>query len=173
MYIHTSFSHTFSKERTVKDKQSRLKIIQHLIDSQNISNQESLSALLLEEGFTVTQATLSRDLKLLGVVKVRGSDGGYRYSLPAANPLKENQGAYQNDFLRGFLSIELSGNIGVLRTLPGHASSVALALDQMELDTILGCVAGDDTIIIVLAKDVDQELFFQELRDKFPGLEVG
>lgn len=154
------------------DRTSRLKIIQSLIRENPVSSQEDLSSLLLAQGISITQATLSRDLKLLGVGKTRVENGNYVYSLPENNPLKENQKAYQQDFLRGFLSLELSINVGVIRTLAGHASAVALALDQMEVESLLGCVAGDDTVILVIRAQVSTEKFLQELRDAFPGLEV-
>ena len=97
----------------------------------------------------MTQATLSRDLKRLGIGKAPSNDGGYTYILSEGEVKPGSDATYIQDFTRGFLSIEFSGNLGLMRTLPGHASSVASALDNLRIREVLGTIAGDDTVLIV------------------------
>src|SRR5512137_2691911 len=102
----------------------RLARLRQLVAGREARSQEQLLRLLEQEGFEVTQATLSRDLKQLRVGKLPDGRGGYRYVLPesgAAGP----ESSLIEDFRRGFLTIEFSGNQGVIKTLPGHANSVA------------------------------------------------
>jgi transcriptional regulator of arginine metabolism len=155
----------------MKERHIRLKAIKRIIRSNKIASQEALLGYLQEEGFTVTQATLSRDLKLLKVGKVSQGESGYYYALPGEEERKESEKGYIQDFQRGYVSIEFSGNIGVVRTLTGHANSVALALDNMNMEEILGTIAGDDTVMLVLREGVTVEAFLGKFREKVPDLE--
>jgi transcriptional regulator of arginine metabolism len=155
----------------MKERHIRLKAIKRIIRSNKIASQEALLGYLQEEGFTVTQATLSRDLKLLKVGKVSQGESGYYYALPGEEERKESEKGYIQDFQRGYVSIEFSGNIGVVRTLTGHANSVALALDYMNMEEILGTIAGDDTVMLVLREGVTVEAFLGKFREKVPDLE--
>lgn len=155
----------------MKERDIRLKAIKRIIRNNRISSQEALLGYLQEEGFNVTQATLSRDLKLLKVGKVSQGENGYYYTLPGEEERKESEQGYIQDFQRGYVSIEFSGNLGVVRTLSGHADSVALALDNMNMDEILGTIAGDDTVMLVLSEGVTGEEFLTKLREKIPDLE--
>ncbi len=155
----------------MKDRSARLRIIRHLIKNDRIESQESLLSRLEGEGFTLTQATLSRDLKLLKVGKV--SDGSRSvYVLPDEDSHKESIRNYLRDVKRGWISVDFSGNIAVVSTLAGHANSVAFALDRMEIPEILGTVAGDDTVILVLRESVSREAAVSAFRSRFPGLEI-
>ncbi len=155
----------------MKERHIRLKAVKRIIRSNKIASQEALLGYLQEEGFTVTQATLSRDLKLLKVGKVSQGESGYYYALPGEEERKESEKGYIQDFQRGYVSIEFSGNIGVVRTLTGHANSVALALDNMNMEEILGTIAGDDTVMLVLREGVTVEEFLRKFREKVPDLE--
>ncbi|UOY02666.1 arginine repressor [Blastococcus sp. PRF04-17] len=125
-----------------------------LIESQPVTSQTQLAALLAESGVEVTQATLSRDLEELGAVKLRGSDGApASYVLPPENaPLRPAQAAPARlirllaDLL---VHAEGSANLAVLRTPPGAAQFLASALDKVGLPEVLGTIAGDDTVLVI------------------------
>lgn len=155
----------------MKERQVRLKAIKRIIRNNRVASQETLLGFLEEEGFSVTQATLSRDLKLLKVGKVSEGQSGYYYTLPGDEDRKESERSYVQDFQRGYVSLEFSRNIGVVRTLTGHANSVALSLDNLNMEEILGTIAGDDTVMIVLRENVNTEEFIEKLREKIPDLE--
>jgi transcriptional regulator of arginine metabolism len=136
----------------MKQRHERHNAISGIITSEKIDNQEELLLKLVKSGFNVTQATLSRDLKALAVYKKPDSAGGYYYSLPEDAAVPPN-----NDlFLSGYKSIAFSGNTGVVKTLPGYAASIASIIDSRNIDDILGTVAGDDTIIVVLKEGADR-----------------
>lgn len=156
----------------MKGRSQRLKTIRHIIRSNRVSSQEILLSLLENEGFSVTQATLSRDLKSLRVGKVSEGEDGYYYTMPSEEERRESERAYLQDVQRGFIGMEFSANIAVVRTLPGHANSVAAALDNLGLGDVIGTVAGDDTIILVLREDSDREEFREEMRQRIPEVEV-
>jgi transcriptional regulator of arginine metabolism len=163
----------------VKERFSRLKAIKKIIRSYRIESQESLLEHLDKEGYSVTQATLSRDLKLLRVGKISDGWSGYYYALPGEGERQpetdESRAAektYAQDLLRGYVAIDFSGNLAVMKTLSGHANSVAFALDNLAVDGIVGTIAGDDTILIVLAEGVSHDDLIESLREKVPELEV-
>lgn len=155
----------------MKERSVRLRLIKKVIKNNRIESQEHLLDLLGEEGFGVTQATLSRDLKYLKVGKISDGRQGYYYALPGEEQKKESERNYADDFLRGYIGLEFSGNLGVVKTLPGHANSVALALDNLDLKDLLGTIAGDDTILLVLREGTDAEVFSGQLKSKIPDLE--
>lgn len=130
-----------------------------LVSSRELSKQEELMDELRRAGYDSAQATLSRDLKLLGVVKAQNDNGRYVYMLP-------NKKAYRNVSNNhitvaamnrlGALGVRFSGNMAVVKTLPGHASHVAYDIDHAELEFVVGTVAGDDTVFVVLEEDTDR-----------------
>ncbi|MDR1315445.1 MAG: ArgR family transcriptional regulator [Spirochaetales bacterium] len=155
----------------MKERQNRLKAIKRIIKGNRVASQEELLGLLIAEGFSVTQATLSRDLKLLKVGKVSEGQTGYYYTLPGDEDRRESEKSYVQDFQRGYVSIEFSNNVGVVRTLTGHANSVALALDNLGMEEILGTIAGDDTVLMVMRGGVAGSIIIDKLREKIPDLE--
>ncbi|MDR1931233.1 MAG: ArgR family transcriptional regulator [Spirochaetales bacterium] len=155
----------------MKERQIRLKTIKRIIKTNRVASQEELLGFLIAEGYSVTQATLSRDLKLLKVGKVSEGQTGYYYTLPGEEDRRESEKSYVQDFQRGYVSIEFSHNLGVVRTLTGHANSVALALDNLGMEEILGTIAGDDTVLIVLKERVSGSDIIEKLREKIPDLE--
>ena len=155
----------------MKDRIARQKAISRRIRGSRVSNQEDLLAGLQKEGFSVTQATLSRDLKSLRVGKIYDGTSGYYYAIPSDEQVKESVKQYTQDLLRGWLSIQFSGNLGVVKTLAGHADSVAIALDNLDLTGLLGTVAGDDTVILVLEEGAAGIDLAADLEKKVP--EVG
>lgn len=137
----------------MKSKNNRLDAIKIIISSKEIGSQEELLQELLKEGYQLTQATLSRDLKQLKVAKAASMNGNYVYVLPNNTMYKrmtEQHSAMEMLRIDGVRGIEFSGNLAVIRTRPGYASSVAYDIDNRDFDEVLGTIAGDDTILLVL-----------------------
>jgi transcriptional regulator of arginine metabolism len=156
----------------VKERKERLKLVKKLIKTRRIESQEALLSFLQQEGFAITQATLSRDLKLLKVGKIADGER-YVYSLPGEEELRETERAYINDFLRGYISIEWSGNMVVIKTFSGHSDAVALAMDNLGLDDVLGTIAGrDNTVFVCLRQGVTGEDFICRMKKSIPELET-
>lgn len=155
----------------MKEKNTRQQAIRRLIEVNRISSQEDLLELLRMEEYDITQATLSRDLKTLRVGKIYDGGSGYYYAIPSDEQIRETTKQYIQDLLRGWLSIQFSGNLGVIKTLAGHADSVAIALDNLDIAGLVGTVAGDDTIILVIEEQISKIQFIEELKKKIPEIE--
>jgi transcriptional regulator of arginine metabolism len=153
------------------DRSIRLARLRHLIETRRVNSQEMLLHLLEKEGFRVTQATLSRDLKYLKVGKVPDGRGAYHYTFSDGSSKVGSDKSLVEDFQRGFISLEFSGNQGLIKTLPGHASTVAFALDNLSVREVLGTIAGDDTILVVPRDGVSRPQLFAALCRRIPGLE--
>ncbi|MCI6673098.1 MAG: ArgR family transcriptional regulator [Sphaerochaetaceae bacterium] len=152
----------------MRERSNRLAVVKELIKNNRIDNQDTLLDMLKHEGYHVTQATLSRDLKMLKVGKISDGWSGYYYALPENDMVSESEKSYIQDVRRGILSIEFSGNIGVVKTRPGHANSVGIALDILALPEILGTVAGDDTIFIILREGMTKEDLLESFKTRIP-----
>lgn len=155
----------------MKERLARLKAIKRLIKNNRIASQDELLTYLQRDGFDVTQATLSRDLKLLKVGKVSDGNASYVYALPSDEERAEGEQILVQDFLRGYVSIDWSGNIVVIKTFGGHADSVSNALDCMNMDEILGTVAGDNCIFACLREGVTGKQFMNALKLRIPDIE--
>ena len=139
-------------------KNSRHQLIVDLLSNHEVRSQPELLDLLVEQGVTVTQATLSRDLVELDAVRVRAHSGGLVYAVPAeggdrrpAAPGESAAAAHRLQRLLGELlvSADASANMVVLRTPPGAAQFLASALDKAEYGDVLGTIAGDDTVLVI------------------------
>ncbi|NGQ94698.1 transcriptional regulator ArgR [Brevibacillus sp. SYP-B805] len=122
--------------------------IRDIIANHEVETQDELVERLREAGFNVTQATVSRDIKELHLVKVPLPDGRYKYSMPAEqkfNPLQKLKRA----LLDSFVGIDHADNLIVMKTLPGNANTVAALIDGLSWPEIMGTIAGDDTILII------------------------
>ena len=155
------------------DRSLRLARLRHIIETHPVNSQDTLLHLLNDEGFRVTQATLSRDLKYLKVGKVPDGKGGYLYTFSDAASKVGSDKSLVEDFRRGFISIEFSGAQGVVKTLPGHASTVAFAIDNLNIHEVLGTIAGDDTILVVPRDGVSRSELLRALQLRIRGLEEG
>jgi transcriptional regulator of arginine metabolism len=151
----------------------RLSAIRRILARTPVSSQERLTELLRREGFRVTQATLSRDLKRLGIGKSPSPDGGYTYMLTEEEVKPGSNATWIQDFNRGFLSIDFSERLGLIRTLPGHASSVASALDHLRVHEVLGTIAGDDTVLVVPRTGVTPARLRRAMEARIPGFTGG
>lgn len=162
-----------NKYTTMKVKKDRLEALRMIISSQELGSQDELLAALKEEGFQLTQATLSRDLKQLKVAKAATMRGNYVYVLPNDTMYKRVSTPHSvREMMQvpGFLSINFSGNIGVIKTRPGYASSIAYNIDNSHIEEILGTIAGDDTIFIVIRQGAAKEEVIDALSDVVPNL---
>jgi transcriptional regulator of arginine metabolism len=122
--------------------------IREIIATKDIETQEELVEELKKAGYNVTQATVSRDIKELHLVKVPTNNGRYKYSLPADqrfNPLQK----LKRMLTESFVGIEKSENLIVMKTLPGNANAVGALIDNLDWPEIIGTIAGDDTILII------------------------
>ena len=156
----------------MKGRNSRLKSIKKLIKTTKIESQETLLGLLQKEGYEVTQATLSRDMKLLKIGKISDGNNGYIYALPSEDERQESEHTVGVVFLRGYISIECSGNIAVIKTYSGHADVVASALDTLALDEVIGTIAGGDNCVFAcLREGYTGDQFIASLKKRIPDVE--
>lgn len=149
------FAALLYKYTSVKNKSERLDAISKLLSAEEIGSQEELLQKLIAFGFDLTQATLSRDLKLLKVIKAPGSDGRYVYVMPGTVQPATDFGEALS--IGGVLSLEFSGNLAVVKTRPGFANGIASLIDEQLPQSIIGTIAGDDTILMVLKEGVRQK----------------
>lgn len=148
----------------VKMKADRQAMILTLISEHSIETQEDLQNMLMEAGFKVTQATISRDIRELRVTKVTGANGKQCYaSLSPKDP--DYMERYVRVLQDGYTSAEVAGNFLVVKTVIGMAMAVATALDNMEMPEIAGCVAGDDTIFVAARSNKDAVNLLAKIRD--------
>lgn len=157
----------------MRNKESRLEAIKMIVSSQAVSSQDELLRELAHLGYDMTQATLSRDLKLLKVVKVCTSEGSYRYVLPASplyRRVSDRHLTLSAMHGAGALSVKFSGNLAVIHTLPGHASHIAYDIDNRHFGEILGTLAGDDTIILVMAEGTERGRVLDCLAEVIPEI---
>jgi transcriptional regulator of arginine metabolism len=163
----------FIRGSLVKERLARLKAIKKLIKTYRIESQDELLGYLKKDNYSVTQATLSRDLKLLKVGKISDGNAGYYYTLPGDEERKESEKSYIQDFLRGYISIDWSGQMVVIRTFSGHSDSVALAIDNLGIDDILGTIAGrDNTVFVALREGYSGDDFLADMKLRIPELEA-
>lgn len=142
----------------MKGKKQRLEVIGKILRSEMISNQEELLNRLVDRGFNVTQATLSRDIKQLKITKVHEEDGSYAYKLPEQTTFK-----LLNSQVSAPANIEFSGNLAVIKTRPGYAMGIASDIDRSASEEILATIAGDDTILIVPREGISRERVMKAL----------
>ena len=130
-------------------KSKRHSAILKLIASENIETQEDLASLLSEQGYKVTQATVSRDIKELRLIRVQNGEGRYKYAT-----VERAESDLQDRFISMFsscvISISSSGNLIVIKTMPGSAAVAAEAIDSMRWNEIAGSIAGDNTIFVAI-----------------------
>lgn len=157
----------------MKIKTKRLEALRMLISSQELSNQEEVLKALEKEGFKLTQATLSRDMKQLKIAKAASMNGKYLYVLPNETMYRRvstPKSAREMLQTPGFVSIHFSGNMGVIRTRPGYASSIAYNIDSDTIPEVLGTIAGDDTIFVVLEENVSYDVVSHKLLNVIGGM---
>ena len=146
-------------------KNKRHAKILELISDRNVDTQEQLLALLQEEGFHVTQATISRDIKELRIIKELTSLGTYRYT-KSGSEVKGSFSSRLNTIFRECITgFDYAQNIIVIRTLPGLASAAGSAIDAMNMSMIVGSLAGDDTVIVIMRDSNAAAAFCGEIKN--------
>jgi len=144
-------------------KKERLSAILNLIDEFEIDTQEELTEKLIERGFNVSQATVSRDISELKLVKHAGREKKYKYVV-----IKKDFTSVSSKILNLYKSVVLSvcsaNNLIVIKTLSGNASTAGMAIDEMRFSQVLGTIAGDDTLLVITKNSFDAELIVKSLR---------
>ena len=135
-------------------KKNRLEKVIEIINEHEIGTQDELIEYLRREGYDVTQATVSRDIRELKLVKTMTGHGSYRYVLPQEDIQSQAALHISGALAETIVRAEYVGNLVVLHTFPGMANAIASEVDHLHHPDLLGCVAGDDTILIV-ARDAD------------------
>lgn len=149
-------------------KKNRHTTIKEIILSEDITNQDMLLNSLIVKGFDVTQATLSRDIKELKIIKAPTTRGNYAYQLADAVVNSAENRMPLSSF--GFLGIEFSGQLAVIKTRPGYAMAIAGEIDSKANQTILGTVAGDDTILLIPKDNISREEVLASLSSFIPNM---
>jgi transcriptional regulator of arginine metabolism len=152
----------------VTTKFDRQGVILRLVREHRLSTQEEVAEALRREGLEAVQATISRDIAQLGLVKVRDEDGRLVYALPGAADL-DRLSELTSALRRWAVSLDPSANLLVIRTPPGYANALARAIDQAQLPDVLGTVAGDDTITVIAREGVKGADIERELRHHLEG----
>ncbi|EEX17225.1 arginine repressor [Prevotella veroralis] len=157
----------------MKVKNSRLEALKMLISSMELSSQEEVLRALKTEGFQLTQATLSRDLKQLKVAKAASMNGKYVYILPnetmykrVTTPRKATEMLQRS----GYISVKISDQLAIVKTRPGYASAIAYDIDASDSDLILGTIAGDDTIFVAIREGVTRGQILRVLSYVIPEI---
>ena len=145
-------------------KSKRQAKIMEIISTTNVETQEQLLAALQDAGFSSTQATISRDIKELRIVKELTSFGTYRYTTAAREVPSTFSGRLNTIFRECVTAVDYAQNIIVIHTLPGLASAAGSALDAMNMSVVLGTLAGDDTVMVVMRDNNAAAVFAGEIK---------
>ena len=149
-------------------KRQRHEVVVDLINKYDIETQEELAAYLKEEGFEVTQATVSRDIRELKLSKIATGNGKQKYII-----LKNDDSHLGDKYIRvlrdGFVSMNMAQNILVIKTVQGMAMAVAAALDAMKFPEIVGCIAGDDTIMAAIKSTDETKVVIDKVTEILEG----
>jgi len=155
-------------------KNRRLAIIQELVNLHAPNSQGKLLRLLHDKGFAITQTTLSRDIKELKISKMPNDKGSYIYTNPQGEAVSFNRNIYRNKTSyvsnRGFISIEFSYQLGIIKTRAGFASSIALDINTHASSVIIGTFVHENTILIIPREDVTRNEILNILEAIIPGM---
>lgn len=149
-------------EATDRMKDDRQSAILEIIGSHDIETQEELAKLLLKRGFRVTQATISRDIKELHLIKIQAESGSYKYAVNEVNTALNTEKLLRV-FKETVLDVQAAGSLVVVSTLSGSASAAAEVVDNLEIDGIIGSIAGDNTIFVAV-QDAMVDVVVQKLK---------
>lgn len=138
--------------------------IREIIAHNDIETQDELVEFLRNLGYNVTQATVSRDIKELHLVKVPTNDGRYKYSLPADQRFNPQQ-KLKRTLMDSFVSIDQADNLLVMKTMPGNAHAIGALIDNLDWHDVLGTICGDDTILIICRSKVSADEASQRFLD--------
>jgi transcriptional regulator of arginine metabolism len=150
----------------MRSKQTRHAKIRELLQSQIIGTHEKLAAVLHDQRIEVSQSTLSKDLRELGIVRVPLADGSFRYTLPESGTTRRDHHILERELRDFMVSVERASNLLVVKVLPGRAQSLGAAVDSMEWDEVMGTIGGDDTLLVICSDEARAE----ELRGRIGAL---
>jgi len=164
MNTHAGWANFYApfEEDSLTSQEARRRLILAILRNEKVHSQEELQHRLRQEGKDVTQATLSRDLKFLGIARVPDPKEGYVYAVKEeVNATPEPY--LRDDISRGIVDVQYSGNLAVIHTKLGHGHSVAFAIDRLEIPEVLGTLGGEDTLLVVFREDADKSTFIKKL----------
>lgn len=144
-------------------KEQRQNALLDIVRTSSMETQEQLLEALKSRGFQCTQATVSRDIRELHLVKEMTARGTYQYALPISRMSKNPTERLQTIFREGVTSFDWAQNLVVLKTMPGLANAAAAALDKMDIPHMVGSIAGDDTVVLIMRTLQDAEQFCEDL----------
>lgn len=145
-------------------KQRRQKKILEIIEKNDVDTQSTLMELLLKSGFNATQATLSRDIRELRLIKILGKNGTYKYSVPTKEKNTTTESKLRSIFIDTIISVDYVSSTVVLKCHTGMANAACAALDNMNIKDVVGSIAGDDTIFVLLRNDQAAIEFVEEIK---------
>lgn len=144
-------------------RQKRQSAILDIIKEKVIETQKDLTDELINHGFDVTQATVSRDIKELRIIKKQTAGGGYRYAAPSLHSFPEAGARVKTIFSHSVVRVDYALNSVVVKTLPGMAQAAAITLEAMEWEDILGTIGGDDTVLVIMKNEKSAALLKEQL----------
>jgi transcriptional regulator of arginine metabolism len=144
-------------------KKLRHKKILEIIETMSIETQGQLTGCLIEEGFDVTQATVSRDIKELRLVKIADKGDKYKYALPGRENLEDKKRRYIALLSHSLINVQSAGNLVVLKSIPGSAQGCAIAVEMLDFKEIIGILAGDDTVFLAVTTPQAAEKITEEI----------
>lgn len=139
-------------------KKERHQLLRQLVQEETIRRQEDFVCILQESGINVTQATISRDMKELQLIKVPAHEGGYQYSLPPETNYNTSK-KLARLMKDAFVSIDIQKEMVLIKTLPGNAYALSALIDKVNYDEVFGCISGDDTVLVICKDESKAEDF--------------
>ena len=153
----------------MSNKRERQAAIQEIVQARSVGSQEELRRLLRQRGWDVTQATLSRDLREMRLARIPDAEGGVRYAVADGTPSDDVRPSLDLILPPLFRGVDGVSELAVLRTIPGGANSVGVALDLESWPDIIGTIAGDDTILIICRSSAARERIVRRIRSLAGG----
>lgn len=147
----------------MRNKQARQTRIRELLYEEAVDTHEKLAEILQQQGIEVSQSTLSKDLRELGVVRVPQATGGFRYTLPESGATLRDRHILERELQDFLVQAEQAANLVIVRTLSGHAQSVCEAIDRIGWEEVGGTIAGENTIFIAARSDQDAAAVVQKI----------
>lgn len=145
------------------NKKTRHNAIIRIISERSVETQGQLTDYLIAEGFKVTQATVSRDIKELRLIKISDRGDKYRYALPGKEADSDIKARYAAVLTHAVITVQSAMNLVVVKTIPGSAQGCAMAIETLEFERVVGVIAGDDTVFIAMNSERDAEKFVNTL----------
>ena len=151
------------RDGTKNLKKQRHNAIIRLIGEKAVETQGQLTEYLISEGYDVTQATVSRDIKELRLIKISDRGDRYRYAMPKSESESDIVKRYTAILMHTVITVQSAMNLVVVKTIPGSAQGCAMAIETLEFDDVVGVIAGDDTVFIAMHNVRDAEIMVKKL----------